>query len=434
MSSRKNPRPDRVIIFGRYPVPGGTKTRLIRALGPVGAADLHRRMTEKTVEKVKEMASRRSIDVEFCFEGESKSKVRRWLGSGMIYSQQESGELGERMYLAFRKAFYRGCRRVVLLGTDIPQLRMDILEEAFDAFMENDLIIGPSNDGGYWLMGLNRPANLFQGVNWGTSEVLDQTLSLAERRHLKVHRLKILTDIDTKEDLKQWQPEEINRKPYLSVIIPTLNEGLHIKTTIHRAHHEDAEIIVMDGGSTDNTVTQAMDGGARVEKSPRGRAIQQNRGAMLASGKIFLFLHGDTHLPSHYMTHIFEAFMDPEIVAGTFKFDTDLDHPLMRLIEGLTNFRSQILRMPYGDQGIFVRRSVFEAVGGFPEVSIAEDLFLVRLLSKCGRIRIVPAKAVTSGRRWRELGLFRTTLINQMIVAGCYLGISSRELARLYRT
>jgi len=432
MRSRKNTLPHRFIIFGRYPVPGRTKTRLIQALGPTGAADLHRRLTEKTVEKVKEIGSRRSIDVEFCFEGGSEGKARRWLGSSMIYSQQESGDLGERMYLAFRKVFYRGCRRVVLLGTDIPQLRTELLEEALDALMEYDLVIGPSSDGGYWLMGLNRPFNLFQGLNWGSRTVLEQTISLAKRHDLMVHRLETLTDIDTVEDLKQWQPDEMNRKPYLSIIIPALNEGFNIQTTILSAHHEDAEIIVIDGGSIDNTVTQAMDAGARVETSPRGRVIQQNRGAMLALGRVILFLHGDTLLPTHYMTHIFEALMDPKTVAGSFRFKTDLDHPLMKIIECLTNFRSQILKMPYGDQGLFVRRSVFECLGGFPEVSLAEDLFFVRLLSKRGRIRIVPFKAITSGRRWRELGVLRTTLINQVIVACCYLGISSKALARLY--
>jgi len=283
-------------------------------------------------------------------------------------------------------------------------------------------------------MGLNRPVNLFQELNWGSGAVLEQTISLAKRKNLKVHRLETLTDIDTVEDLTRWRPEEVVRKPYLSIIIPALNEGPNIKTTTQRAYHEDAEIIVIDGGSIDNTVTQAIDAGARVEKSLRGRVLQQNRGAMLALGKVFLFLHGDTHLPSNYMTHIFEALMDPETVAGAFRFKTDLDHPLLKIIEGLTNFRSQILKIPYGDQGLFVRRSAFQTIGGFPEVSLAEDLFLVRMLSKRGRIRILPAKAITSGRRWRELGVLRTTLINQVIVAGCYLRIPSRVLARLYRT
>jgi hypothetical protein len=105
----------------------------------------------------------------------------------------------------------------------------------------------------------------------------------------------------------------------------------------------------------------------------------------------------------------------------------------MRGIEFTTNIRSRYLRLPYGDQALFVRRSCFQAVRGFPEMPIAEDLFFVRLVSKQGRIAIAPAYAVTSGRRWKEVGLLRTTLINQFILAGFALRISPRTLARLYR-
>ena len=125
--------------------------------------------------------------------------------------------------------------------------------------------------------------------------------------------------------------------------------------------------------------------------------------------------------------------MNPETVAGAFRFKTDLDHPLMKLIELFTNLRSRYLRLPYGDQGLFFRKSVFEAVGGFPEVSIAEDLLLMKKISKQGRIEIAPVHAVTSGRRWQKHGFLRTTLINQIIVSGCCLGISPDVLERLYR-
>ena len=189
----------------------------------------------------------------------------------------------------------------------------------------------------------------------------------------------------------------------------------------------------MDGGSTDDTVKRATDAGARTEVSSRGRALQQNRGAASAQGSVFLFLHADTRLPRGYVHHIFEILIDPKTALGAFRFKTDLDHPLLRAVEFLTNMRSHFLKLPYGDQGLFLRKSLFESIGGFPEVAIAEDLFLVRLLSKHGRIRIAPAYAITSGRRWRATGLLRTTLINQVIMAGCYLGVSPRVLASLYQ-
>ncbi|HBF43446.1 MAG TPA: hypothetical protein DDW42_07435 [Desulfobacteraceae bacterium] len=424
---------DRLMIFGRYPVPGRVKTRLIPTIGPAGAADLQRRLTEKTLGVAKVFALHRGIDVEVCFEGGSERKMRRWLGSGVSLSCQVPGDLGMRMYVAFLAAFQSGCRRVILIGTDIPELKINHLGQAFDALTENDLVIGPSTDGGYWLIGLNRPANLFQGIKWGTGAAFGQTLDLANEHGLMVEKLDSLTDIDTAEDLKQLAPEWAGKRPYVSVIIPTLNEEENIEATIRSALNEDVEIIVEDGGSSDDTVARAMRAGVRVEMGSRGRALQQNRGAISARGRVLLFLHGDSRLPRDYINHVFETLMDIETVAGAFRFKTNLDNPLMKVIEIMTNIRSQHLKLPYGDQGLFIRKSVFESVRGFPEVPIAEDLFLVRRLSKKGRIRVAPVHVVTSARRWQTLGQLRTTLINQVILAGCFLGISPSTLAALHK-
>jgi len=206
MKRDQNSSRDRLIIFGRYPVPGRTKTRLIPVLGPAGAADLQRRLTENILETVRRFARPREIGVEICFEGDSKQKMRRWLGSGEILSRQVSGNLGERMQAAFLDAFQRGAHRVVLLGTDIPKIRTDHLEQAFDALAKNDLVIGPSKDGGYWLIGLNHPVGLFGGIKWSTDAVFGQTLALAKEQGLRVKTLTPLTDIDTAEDLKQELP------------------------------------------------------------------------------------------------------------------------------------------------------------------------------------------------------------------------------------
>jgi hypothetical protein len=130
---------------------------------------------------------------------------------------------------------------------------------------------------------------------------------------------------------------------------------------------------------------------------------------------------------------VFETLMDRRVALGAFRFKTDLDGPFLRGIEWTTYFRSRYLRLPYGDQALFVRKHHFLATGGFPEMPIAEDLFFVRLMSKQGRIAIAPAHAITSGRRWKEMGVLRTTLINQLILAGFALGISPETLAGLYR-
>ena len=433
MIRQNNIRGDRLIIFGRYPVPGRTKTRLIPVLGPAGAADLQRKLTEKTLNTVKSFSSGRGIEVEIRYEGGSDRKIRQWLGSGIIFFRQSSGDLGERMQAAFLEAFHGGCRRVVLLGTDIPELRTDHLEQAFEALTGHDLVLGTSTDGGYWLIGLNHSVDLFQGIKWGTEKALDQTVALAKGQGLKIHMLDPLTDIDTVENLKQLPPELASKGPYMSVIIPTMNEAANVEKTITIARDDDAEIIVVDGGSIDDTVAHAKRAGVRVEMSPRGRAEQQNHGALVARGSVLLFLHADTTLPCGYVAHVFETLMDPETVLGAFRFKTNLNRPLMKVIEFVTNIRSQYLKLPYGDQGLFIRKSVFDSVGGFPEVPIAEDLFFVRRLAKHGRIGIMQADAITSARRWEKLGLLRTTLINQVILTGFCLGIPPLMLASLYR-
>ena len=429
---RKNSQQERLIIFCRYPLPGQVKTRLIPALGPASAADLHRRLTEKTLKTAKAFEVYRGVRVEIRFDGGSKRRMHRWLGSGPFFSLQEPGDLGERMHTAFLAAFQSNATRMVLIGTDIPDLRPDHLTQAFDALEENDLVLGPSIDGGYWLIGLRKPADLFAGINWGTREVLQKTIALANRHGLRTHMLDPLRDLDTPDDLRQWAPGN-GRKPYVSVIIPTLNEERNIEATILTAQQEDGEIIVVDGGSTDHTISRAAGTGVRIESSPPGRALQQNRGASVAQGSILLFLHADTRLPDGYVNPVFETLLDPGTAAGAFGFRSDLDSIAMKGIEFLTNFRSRYLKLPYGDQGLFVRRPAFDAVGGFPDAPIAEDLFFVRRLAKYGRIRIAPAHVTPSARRWQTFGLLRTTLINQLILAGCCLGVSPNVLAALYR-
>ncbi len=337
------------------------------------------------------------------------------------------------MQMAFRKAFQDGCRRVVLHGTDIPGLTVRHLQESFEALKEKDLVLGPSTDGGYWLIGLRRYVDLFQGIEWGSPTVLEKTVAEAQRQKVSCHLLEHLTDMDTSEAVRRWMPEWAERRPYLSVIIPALNEGALIEDTIAHARNGDAEIIVVDGGSRDDTVQRARLAGALVSKSRNGRAVQQNQGASQARGDVLLFLHADTVLPKGYVTHAFETFLDPGTILGAFRFKTDSDEPGMRIIEYLVNLRSQYLKVPYGDQALFIRKAAFGQAGGFPAVPIGEDVAFVRKVSKVGRVAIAEAEAVTSARRWRKLGVVRATMINQLILVGLAMGVSPMTLSRMYR-
>jgi rSAM/selenodomain-associated transferase 2/rSAM/selenodomain-associated transferase 1 len=426
-----SPANRQVILMGRYPVPGQTKTRLIRATGALGAAELQRHMTERCLDTV--TAAHSPDWVTFHYSGGSHDQVARWLGRyGIALKPQQGEDLGQRMQWAIDHALNGDKGPVVVVGTDLPELSGDHLQSAFDALKDNDLVIGPSRDGGYWLIGMSRRMEIFDGIDWGTSRVLAQTRAIANRLGLSMALLPVMNDIDTAADLKAWQPDDRWCNPYLSVIIPALNEAVSIKQTISAARSPDCEIIVADGGSTDGTVEVAHSCKVKVIQSPPGRARQQNAAAQMARGKVLLFLHADTRLPNHYGAHIFDAFLDPAVSAGAFRFKTDYEHRGMRLIEKAANLRSKLAQLPYGDQALFVPVHRFKKVGGFPDVAIAEDLLLVKRLGRLGHIHTASAAAITSGRRWREIGLVRTTIVNWIISAGTLLGLDPGRLAPYY--
>jgi hypothetical protein len=421
-----------LLVFGRYPRPGKTKTRLIPALGPAGAADLQRRLAEETVAAAKNCARRIGGQLAFYHDGGSRGQMERWLGKDDIaYDPQPAGDLGLRMYRAFETAFDRGGRRVVLVGTDVPKINGKTIQQAFDQLRQDDLVLGPSTDGGYWLVGMTRPVNIFSDIRWSTPTVLDETLVLARRMGLAAGLLEPLRDLDEPADLDTFGYQA---NPYLSVIVPTLNEEDCIAATLAAAAAPDAERIVSDGGSTDRTLERCRGHGVRIVTGAPGRAVQQNRGAAAARGEVLLFLHADTLLPGDYVAHIFEALMDRRVVLGAFRFQADAATPAMRWVAFWTNLRALRLNLPYGDQGLFLARSNFNAAGGFANVPIAEDLYLVRRMGRRGRIALAPAAVVTSDRRWKKLGVLQTTLINMIIALGCLAGVDPHRLAPLYRS
>ncbi|MDF1578796.1 MAG: TIGR04283 family arsenosugar biosynthesis glycosyltransferase [Desulfurivibrionaceae bacterium] len=220
----------------------------------------------------------------------------------------------------------------------------------------------------------------------------------------------------------------------ISVIIPTLNEADNLRATLESLRPgRDLEIIVADGGSSDATVRIAEQGGAKVVTSRPGRSFQQNAGAAAAAGGILLFLHADTRLAADFAGAIRACLNEKGVAAGAFSLSVEMAGPAIRFIEIMANLRSRLLQQPYGDQGLFMTRENFTTSGGFPEIEIMEDFVLVGKLRNLGRIKTLPAVAVTSGRRWQKLGIARTTLINQAIVIGYLFGRSPTSLASWYR-
>ncbi|MCI0620178.1 MAG: TIGR04283 family arsenosugar biosynthesis glycosyltransferase [Acidobacteria bacterium] len=220
----------------------------------------------------------------------------------------------------------------------------------------------------------------------------------------------------------------------ISVIIPALNEVLVLAKTLESLRSSRfLEAILVDGGSSDDTRKVASQHDVSVLLSSPGRARQMNLGSAAASGSILLFLHADTCLPPHFDTYVRDALSSPNVVAGAFELRIDATNPALRWIERMANWRSRRLHMPYGDQAIFVRADVFRSLGGFPELPIMEDFELMRRLRGRGGIAILPQPALTSARRWKEAGVLKTTLANQLIILAYLAGVPPARIARWYQ-
>ena len=221
----------------------------------------------------------------------------------------------------------------------------------------------------------------------------------------------------------------------LSVIIPCLDDGGRLGATLARVMSEPGvdEVVVADGGSRDHSARVAREAGAVLTVSRPGRGIQQNRGAGAASGGLFFFLHADALPPPGFPRIIRETLADQGVAAAAFSLGLDREGLRPRLVCGGANLRARLFSLPYGDQGIFLRREVFEAAGGFPEQEIMEDFELMRRLRGRGRIVIRPERVTASARRWQRLGYLRTTLVNQYMIAAYLLGAPPASLSRRYR-
>lgn len=205
----------------------------------------------------------------------------------------------------------------------------------------------------------------------------------------------------------------------ISIIIPTLNEEKTISQCLETVVNiPGIEAIVSDGGSTDRTVEIAgQHRDVKVVHSLTGRSIQMNNGAACARGEILLFLHADCILSREDVLKIRQIFDNGIFVGGAFKIRLLSDKFPYRLIEMGINFRSKVFKLPYGDQGIFAKRTIFEKLGGFREIPVCEDLDFVCRLKKCGRIAILNGRISSSVRTWKNYGILRTSLRNQLLLA-----------------
>jgi rSAM/selenodomain-associated transferase 2 len=219
----------------------------------------------------------------------------------------------------------------------------------------------------------------------------------------------------------------------VSVIIPALNEAAALPETLRNLRDQRPhEVIVVDGGSTDATRDLAAAEGATVLTAPPGRAAQMNVGAARATGDVFLFLHADCQLDPGAIAAAERALARRGVVAGCFTMRVRADGWLYRSIDACATARVRLTGLAYGDQGLFLRRSTFERVGGFPPVRLMEDVLLSRALRRLGRVVVLPQQVHVSPRRWQKEGLVRQTLRNWALTAAAAAGVPPDRLARFY--
>ncbi len=219
----------------------------------------------------------------------------------------------------------------------------------------------------------------------------------------------------------------------LAIIVPVYNEIKNIHRYLSKlSAYNFNELIIVDGGSQDGTQAILQQYNIAWIDGRKGRALQMNDGAAQCSSDILLFLHIDTQLPPQASDAIHAAMMDSNVVGGRFDVRLDDSALIFRLIESLINWRSRLSHISTGDQAIFVRKTVFEQLGGFPDRPLMEDIAFSHCLKRQGRIVCLREQVITSARRWQKHGVIRTILLMWQLRLLYWLGVETTVLAKMY--
>jgi hypothetical protein len=427
-----------MVVFMRYPEPGRVKSRLAAAVGTEEACRVYEKLTRITLGVTAEFQRERpDVHVWVYFTPDDKKHLLEQGYPGpWRFAPQRGGHLGERMGCAVREMLHRGYRHVLLVGTDLANLETGDFHEAFNAMDRGFAVLGPAADGGFYSIGLDRPCpSAFSPETWGTNDVFARTEQLVRKDGLSVHLLKTKKDIDRPEDLQELNGNLVFQSG-LSVIIPTLGtfEELEERLVIPLQHRlwPDDEIVVVRGVNDHRGETWRH--GPRVIgiTSPVGRGIQLNAGARAAKGDVLLFLHDDCMPPPNAFYTARRIAAMPRMSLGCFRLSFVPSSRPMDLIAQWANIRTRWLKLPYGDQGLFCRREVFERVGGFKKPYLMEDVDLAQRSRQWGDLLICPDEMLASPHRYLNRGILRTSMLNHAIMLLHHLGVDDRKLYSLY--
>jgi rSAM/selenodomain-associated transferase 2 len=222
------------------------------------------------------------------------------------------------------------------------------------------------------------------------------------------------------------------KKLVVSIVMPVYNEGKIIEKAISGLIRETGvEVIVVDGGSTDDTVLCLKNYPVNVISSAKNRATQMNAGAREAKGDVLLFLHADCILEEGAISAIRES-VSSGLVGGCLRHIIDSPGMIYRMIEATGDIRAKLSKIFYGDQAIFVKKDVFSKLGGYDNVSLFDDVLFSKKLRRAGKTRVLNKKVYASSRRWQKQGIIKATLVNWLVSVGFMAGISPRVLKKVY--
>jgi rSAM/selenodomain-associated transferase 2/rSAM/selenodomain-associated transferase 1 len=437
-----------VCLFAKSPLVGMAKTRLAPVLGLVGAAKFADALLQDA------LASWGESELLIAHTGMWKPEVWDAL-SDHSHMPQGPGDLGQRMERVLRAAL-TSSDVVMAVGTDIPGLGDADAELAIDALQTHDAVLGPSLDGGFYLLGLKAfPSGLLGGVPWSSSETLEATSERLKAAGMSVALLPERFDVDDARDLRllhTYLSDRPGAMPHtrnffdsehnqsISVVMPVLNEDARLNNSIEALREIPglAQVVVADGGSCDASLAVARSHPeVTVVQSAKGRGRQMNSGAQHSFGGILLFLHADARLPADATAQIRGVLSCSEVAGGAFRIRTEYDSlarkrswtaPFLRLAD----MRSRYTNFPYGDQAPFVRASAFRALGGYRDIPLFEDLEFAQRLHQRGGWGKAPGTVRVSGRRFQERPFYYLGLMNAFPLL-YRLGVSPDHLAAFYQ-
>ena len=423
-----------LILFAKTPVAGQVKTRIGAEAGFEQAAKIYETMLETILS-----ASSGDGRWQRLVALTPDSDAAWFTGRNLPFIRQQGQNIGERMGNALSEGFRQGAAQVMVIGSDIPELGEAEIAAAFSRLDTEPAVVGPSIDGGFYLFGATRQVGqqavrvLQADIPWSTPQVLASVHSLCRQQSLPLFPLPPKRDIDTYEDWIDYQAAIAAPEIAVSIIVPTLNEELYLAECLRSLEHPCCERIVVDGGSSDDTLQIAKQAGVRTLRCPvANRDLQLNAGAAVARGKILLFFHADSRMPAGGIESMLSAMQEPRLIGGGFDLGFFPPEPFYRFLACGANLFCRMTRMIFGDRGMFLRTDRFWQLGGFPETAIMEDAALSTSMRRAGKIAILPEVVETSARKYANETKLQAMYRTMWAYAAYRLGVSPETIKAGY--